>query len=116
MLASGQTHVHKIKFSPNKVLSGEAINSNTGNIKGLACYIIMVIQGIPVNNGAQFVSTSDCRVDFITRKVHRFKTLLDNCAKMTATNNLAVLTQATENTMNVDTATAITNASIDIML
>ena len=37
-MAPGQTHVHRIKLQPNRVLAGEEqINSN-GNIKGFTIY------------------------------------------------------------------------------
>ena len=37
-MAEGQTYVHRIKFSPNKVLSKELDITSTANIRGLTVY------------------------------------------------------------------------------
>ena len=97
LMAPGQTHCHQIKFSPNKLLQGETYKNNNANRKGLTCYQIMVIQGCPVDNNAAIVSTSHCKVDYVSRKVYRFKTILYDCSK---------------NTMNVDTGAGITESNV----
>ena len=72
----------------------------------------MVISGCPVDNNATIVSTCHWKVDYISRQVYCFKTVLDDCAKMNAVNNMQALPQATESTMNVDAATTITEHDV----
>ena len=58
-MAEGQTHVHRIKFTPNKVLNHELDITSTANIKGLTVYqmiishgtilILMLLQHVMVN-------------------------------------------------------------------
>ena len=79
LMAPGETHFHQIKFQPNKVLLGERYNYATVNIKGLTVYTMPVIYGCPVNNNAPTgytVSTSDAKVNFVTRKSYRYKEIL----------------------------------------
>ena len=102
-MAPGQTHVHRIKFTPNRILNGEEQNNNNGNIKGLTVYTMLVISGVPCdNNTTTDVSTSDGKIDFVTRKSYCFKTILDDCVRLTAVNNLSVIPAAQESVMNVD--------------
>ena len=110
-MAPGQTHVHRIKFSPNKLLHGEVHKNSNANHKGLTCYQMMVISGCPCDN-ATTVSTSDAKIDYISKKVYRFKSIVDDSSKMTVTNNITALTAATENIMNVDTGSATTFGSV----
>ena len=46
-MAPGQTHVHRFKFTLNRVISGEEQQNSCGNIKGLTIYTMMVICGVP---------------------------------------------------------------------
>ena len=111
-MAPGQTHVHRIEFTPNRVLLGEEQNNNNGNIKGLTIYTMMVIVGTPCDDNASTVSTGDARIDYVTRKSYRFKTVLDDCVKMNTVNNLAVIAAASENVMNVDAGAAVTFSKV----
>ena len=36
-MSEGQTHVHRIRFSPNRILNQELETLSTGNIKALTC-------------------------------------------------------------------------------
>ena len=113
-MAPGQTHVHRIKFTPNRVLLGEEYNNTTANFKGFTIYTMMVVSGTPVDNNAStgyVVSTADAKVDYVTRKSYTYKNNLDFLNKLTATNNLTTLTQANEHTMSVDQAVDITNSN-----
>ena len=112
LLAPGQTHVHRIKFTPNRVLNGEEEVNSNGNIRGFTIYTMMVIYGTPCDNNASTVSTCDSKISWVTRKLYRFKSVLASSNKLDVANNLAVLTRATENQMNVDSATAITNSYV----
>ena len=76
LIAPGQTHVHRIKFTPNKVLAGEEYANSSGNIKDFTIYTMMVISGTPVDNTAGTVSTSDARIDYFLRKSYRFLSML----------------------------------------
>ena len=112
LLAPGQTHVHRIKFTPNRVLNGEEEVNSNGNIKGFTIYTMMVIYSTPCDNNASTVLTCDSKISWVTRKSYRFKSILASSNKLDVANNLAVLTRATENQMNVDAGTAITNSFV----
>ena len=113
LMAPGQTHVHRFKFTPNRVLLGEEEQINNGNIKGLTIYTMMVISGVPCDNNATTdVSTSDGKIDFVTRKSYRFKTILDDCVRLTAANNLSIIPAAQESVMNVESGAAVTFSKV----
>ena len=38
LMSEGQTHVHRIRFSPNRILNQELETLSVGNIEGLTCY------------------------------------------------------------------------------
>ena len=73
---------------------------------------MMVIYGTPCDNNASTVSTCDSKISWVTRKSYRFKSILASSNKLDSVNNLPVLTRATENQMNVDAGTAITNSYV----
>ena len=103
LMAPGQTHVHRFKFSPNKILAGEEYNNSSANIKGFTIYTMMVISGVPCDNNAGTVSTSSGRIDYVTRKSYRFKTIATASNVLNIANNLTTLASTAQNTMNVDT-------------
>ena len=74
---------------------------------------MMVISGVPCDNNATTdVSTSDGKIDFVTRKSYRFKTILDDCVKLTSVNNLPIIATAQEAVMNVDSGAAVTFSKV----
>ena len=106
-MAPGQTHVHRFKFT------GEEQSNSCGNIKGLTMYTMMVISGVSCDNNATTdVSISDIKIDYVTRKSYRFKTILDDCLRLTSINNLPVISAAQEAVMNVDTGAATTFSKV----
>ena len=112
LMAPGQTHVHRLKFKPNKVLAGEEYNNSSANIKGFTIYTMMVISGVPCDNNAGTVSTSSGRIDYVTRKSYRFKTIATASNVLNAVNNLTTLSATAQNTMNVDTDATTTYGAI----
>ena len=112
LMAPGQTHVHRLKFKPNKVLAGEEFNNSSANIKGFTTYTMMVISGVPCDNNAGTVSTNDARIDWVTRKSYRFKTIATASNVLNVANNLTQLTAGTENTMNVESGVAVTYSKV----
>ena len=64
---------------------------------------MMVISGVPRDDNAGKVSTTNGRIDYVTRKSYRFKTVATASNVLNSTNNLITLTAANQNTMNVDT-------------
>ena len=46
LMAPGQTHVHLLKFKPNKVLAGEEFTNYSANIKVFTIYTTMDISGV----------------------------------------------------------------------
>jgi hypothetical protein len=114
-MAPGQTHVHRDKFQPNKVLLSEQYNYSTANIEGLTVYTILIIYGCPIDNNVTtgyVISTSNAKIDFVTRKSYMYKNNLDFSSKLASANNLTQLTQANEHTMSVDQAVEITNTTV----
>ena len=87
-MTASQNQCHRIKFSPINLLSGKVYKNNSGNMKGLTCYTMMVIRGCPVDTNIITAATSDCKIDFDTMKVYRLKTILDDCSKLNAVHNL----------------------------
>ena len=74
---------------------------------------MMVISGVPCDNNATTdVSTSDRKIDYVTRKSYHFKTILDDCSHLTSVNNLPVICAAQEAVMNVDTGAATTYSKV----
>ena len=69
---------------------------------------MMVISGVPCDNNAGTVTTNDARIDWVTRKSYRFKTVATASNILNSANNLTTLTVGSENTMNVDTGAAVT--------
>ena len=51
-------------------------------------------------------------VDWIRRNSYRFKTIATASNVLNVANNLTTLTVANENTMNVDTSTAVTFSKV----
>ena len=75
-MAPGQTHAHRIKFRPSRVLNGEEEVNSNGNIKGFTVYTMMVKYGIPCGNNSTVVTTCDGKIDWVTRKSYRYKSIL----------------------------------------
>ena len=70
---------------------------------------MMVISGVPCDNNATTdVSTSDRKIDYVTRKSYHFKTILDDCLRLTSVKKLPVISAAQEAVMRVDADAAIT--------
>ena len=111
-MSPGQSNVYRFKYSPNRVLAGEEYTNSSGNIKGFTIYTMMVIFGVPVDNNAMTCSTSNAKIDFVTRKSYRFKAIAPASTNLNSANNLAVMFAATENTMNVDTGAAVTYSAV----
>ena len=88
------------------------INHRLKLLKGLTCYQMMVISGSPCDNNSTTVSTADAKIDYVSKKVYRFKNIVDDSIKLTAANNITAITAATENVMNVDTGAATTFGSV----
>ena len=48
LMAPGQIHIHRVKFTLNRVLNGEEEVNSNGNIKGFTIYTLMVMLLQPV--------------------------------------------------------------------
>ena len=74
---------------------------------------MLVISGVPCdNNVTTDVSTSDGKINYVTRKSYRFKTILDDCLRLTSVNKCPAISAAQEAVMNVDTGTATTYSKV----
>ena len=63
--------------------------------------------GTPCDNNLTSVPTTDAKVDWVMRKSYRFKNTLSFSNVLSCDNNLPVLTQATENQINVESGAAV---------
>ena len=67
-MSEGQTHVHIIKFTPNKVLNKELDIISTANIKGLTLYQMIICHGTPSDPSSNAVTSCDGKLDWVVEK------------------------------------------------
>lgn len=104
VLATGQTHVHRIHYSPNKVLNGTAvINGPAGvnNLKGITCFTMMQVVGVPAisANTSTLSSTSIPKISVCWKKTYRYGFLSNNVTRLDLTTNLE---EINPNIMEID--------------
>ena len=73
---------------------------------------MLVISGFPVNNATAPVLKNECKIDYVSRKVYCFKTMLDDYNKMISKNNITALAQAYQNFMNVNSGIAASESTV----
>ena len=66
-MSDEQTHVHRIKFTPNKVLSKELEITRTANIKGLTLYQMIISHGTPSDPSSTAVTTCPGKLDWVVK-------------------------------------------------
>ena len=98
-MSEGQTHVHRIKFSPNKVINIELDIISTANIKGLTLYQMIICHGTPSDPNSNAVTTCPGTLDYVVKKQYGYKWLYDYIVGMNCTNNLPVT--AGQHTMDI---------------
>lgn len=111
-LGQGQSHTHRLKFDANKIIDGEYIQYNPNGFKGLTCFTMMVVNGMPYNDTATKtqVSTGNTAIDFIFRKQYSYTWKQDVDTNFSVSNNLPQLFTVNEDIMNEATGAA----SVDV--
>jgi len=80
-LAQGQSHTHHIHFQPNKTINSILYESGFDmNIKGLTCYTLIQVQGLPCNDGTTTTNVvlNPVRIDAMWEKQYRYSWLSYN--------------------------------------
>ena len=73
LMSEGQTHVHRIKFTPNKVLSKELDIISSANLKGLTLYQLVICHGTPSDPSSNAVTTCNGKIDYVVKKQYSYK-------------------------------------------
>lgn len=105
LMSQGQSHVHRIKFSPNKVLNAEMTQYTTGSFKGLTCFQMIVAYGMPYNDVTTKtqVSTGSVALDVVVRKQYRYTFIDDVTTNYYVVNSLPGAFTVNENIMDIGT-------------
>lgn len=90
-LGPGQLHRHEFSYSPNKVLSGEYLNSVTYALAGVTVSTFVVHYGMPAHDSTTTTSvTVDVSsLDVVGKVSYDFRQLADNTQSWGKTNTLA---------------------------
>lgn len=95
ILHAGATHVHRVRYKPNKVLSRErAVTSDAaGPIGNVTLYSFIVFYGTPVHSAAAetTVSTGIVKLDYVITESLQFKCMQLNYALNSMVNSLTVI-------------------------
>lgn len=112
-LGQGQSHTHRIKYTPNRLVDGELINYNTNGLKQLTCFTMAVAYGMPYNDSTtkSQVSTGATAIDFVVRKQYQYTWQQDLDTTFSVSNNLVTSFTVGEDIMNEATGTATVDAA-----
>ena len=111
-LEQGKNHVHRIRYTPNKVMSKEVINNSTGAfISRFSIGVLVVIHGLPTNDATTktTVSTGACAVDMVYKKQYRYTWVSDTNVSMSGANNLTTSFPGGQDNVNIGTGEVSTN-------
>ena len=73
IMAEGQTHVHRIKFTPNKVVNKELDIISSANLKGLTLYQLIICHGTPSDPNSNAVTTCNGKIEYVVKKQYSYK-------------------------------------------
>lgn len=95
-LAPGQTHYHRITFSPNKILTNEALQQgNQRFFQGLSLAHMHVSYGAPTLDGpGTGVTTQQVKVLMSSKKTYTYTYLPNNMTSVTQSNNFSTTANA----------------------
>lgn len=112
-LSQGQSHTHRVHYSPNRAIDGEYIQYNSGSFKGLTCFTMIVLHGYPENDSTTKtqVSTGQCDVDVIIRKQYKYTWLNDQDTTFSMTNNLPANFTVGESIVNIGAGSVATDSN-----
>jgi len=110
IFSAGQTHVHRITYDLNKIVSRErTITSDlSGPLGGITIYSFIIFHGTPTHEALAetTVSTAACKLDMVASESLDFKMLYVNFSSTSATNSLTVLTTPEQWATDAPTDTA----------
>lgn len=98
ILAQGQSHMHYVNYSPNKIFTAERLVSSDNSLAGATLFTMILIHGLPVNDRdtKTNVSTGSVSLDIVqTREVH-WSWMEHNRSSWSTTGALPVLTNEYE--------------------
>nr|WAE42482.1 MAG: capsid protein [Cressdnaviricota sp.] len=107
-LGQGESHSHKVYFSPNRQIDKEYINNEAQGIKGLTCFTSLVAYGAPYNDATTktSVSTGQVTLDVVYRKQYKYSFIADSTTTWFKTNNLTTFAVG-ESIMDPGTGAAV---------
>lgn len=93
VLATGQTHVHRIHYAPNKVINGTSVlNGPAGidNLKGLTCFTMIQLVGVPAISATDdtLSSTSIPKLSVCWKTSYRYGFISNNVTRLDLNTNL----------------------------
>lgn len=112
ILGQGQCHIHRVKFSPNRVIDGETLQYTTGNLKGLSVFQMIVAYGTPCNDATTktTVSTGQVALDVVTRRQYKYTWINDNDTNWFKTDNLPHSFAVNQEEINIGSGAIINDA------
>jgi len=109
ILSPGQTHVHRVNYGLNKVVSKERIVTSdlAGPLGNITMYTFIIIHGTPSHETAAetTVSLSLAKIDYVYLESFTYRCMLVNSDYNSITNSLPVLAAGEQWTTNVPTDT-----------
>lgn len=112
ILAQGQSHVHRISFTPNKVWNAELAQYTTGSMKGFTCFQMVVAYGMPCNDSITLtqVSTGNVALDVVTRRQYKYTFLQDFSTNFFVTNSLPAAFGVSEHIVDIGSGSVAVDA------
>lgn len=90
LLSEGQTHIHRVHYAPNKVLSEQVVKNTDSNIRGLSCFTMIHTFGTPCNDYDTHttITSTSVRLDIVWKKTYRFGFISNEYTRLELNNNL----------------------------
>jgi len=112
-LAQGQTHTHRVRFAPNKIIDEEVVNNVSNGVKGLSTFTMLVYHGVPYNDltTQSQVSTGAVALDVVTRRQYKYSWMNDSTTSFSSTNSLPSSFTVQEEVMDIGTGAKVIDSS-----
>jgi hypothetical protein len=113
VMSQGQTHFHRVNFSPNRLIDGEYINYDQQGYKGLTCHTMIVHSGMPANDSVTKtqVSTGVTNIDVVNRIQYKYTWLTDNTTNYKVTNSLPGSFTVAQDLVDIGSGTIVTDSN-----
>jgi len=110
-LQQGETHIHKVKYSPNFVLNDQIVNTNQNALKGISRWSFLVYHGVPYNDtvNKNQVSTGDVAIDCVWRKQYQYTFMNDSVTNYNRTDSLVKAFTTAESVMDIGSGLPVTD-------